>query len=608
MRVSLLLVFLVPLVFNSIQCNANTEKDWYETTALYQVYTRSFKDSNGDGIGDLNGIFEKLDYIKDIGIQTVWIQSFFKSPMVDFGFDVTDYKTVDPTYGSMDDLRRLVDAIHEKGMKVLFDFVPNHTSDESEWFKKSVNREDPYKDFYVWKDPKGYDADNRPIPPNNWLSVVGGSAWRWNERRKQFYYSVFFPGQPDLNYHNPKVRRSMEDVFQFWLDFGFDGFRVDAPEFIFEDDLMRDNPWVSPEVVNSTAFNSQIHTYQMDFEAVLPLLYEWRTLLDGYKERDNVTRIMAPETFAKPWRVVRYFGNSTHEISHFPFYFGLFGLKDTANATDLERIIHSYMDIMPPNGVPSWVSDTHDLHRLPSRYDPEFSEAAFMIQLLLPGVASVYYGQEIGMKDTKLRPDQKREIKIDNRGACRGPMQWDDSINAGFTTKKNAWLPVSSDFWRINVKKQLEDPRSPLNTFKRLMNLRSSPVIQYGEWETCVVSEWIHMISRKLRGHPSIFVLVNMGSETESVCLNNCAHHQNVSGSMEVHTASANSGYNTGDRVIVLGADSDCFSLRPKAGVVLTTAHISSTGFSTISSTLVSFTILLLKFMLLDCQFGLNIH
>ncbi|CAH0392412.1 unnamed protein product [Bemisia tabaci] len=499
MRVPLLVVFLVPLVFDSIQCNANTEKDWYETTALYQVYTRSFKDSNGDGIGDLNGIFEKLDYIKDIGFQTVWIQSFFKSPMVDFGFDVTDYKTVDPTYGSMDDLRRLVDAIHEKGMKVLFDFIPNHTSDESEWFKKSVNKEDPYKDFYVWKDPKGYDADNRPIPPNNWLSTIDGSAWRWNERRRQFYYSIFLPGQPDLNYHNPKVRRSMEDVLRFWLDFGFDGFRVDAPGFIFEDDLMRDNPWVSPEVVNSTAFNSQIHIYQKDVEAELQLLYEWRTLLDGYKEQDNVTRIMAPETFKEPRNAVRYFGNSTHEITHFPFYFGLFSLKDTTNATDLERIIHSYMDVMPPNGVPCWVLDTHDLPRLPSRYDPEFSEAAFMTQLLLPGVASVYYGQEIGMKDTKLRPDQKREMKIDNRGAFRGPMQWDNSINAGFTTKKNAWLPVSSDFWRNNVKKQLEDPRSPLNTFKRLMNLRSSPVIQYGEWETCVVSEWIHMPRENFR-------------------------------------------------------------------------------------------------------------
>ncbi|XP_072157582.1 maltase 1-like [Bemisia tabaci] len=207
-----------------------------------------------------------------------------------FGFDVSDHKAVDPTYGTSEDVRRLVDAIHEKGMRVLFDFIPNHTSDKNDWFIKSVNREDPYTDFYIWRDPKGFDAQNQPIPPNNWLSIFNGPAWRWNEKRRQFYYTLFTAAQPDLNYRNPKVRSAMEDVIQYWLDFGVDGFRVDFPAGIFEDEQLRDNPWVSPESVNSTNYHAQIHTYQYSLDEVAGLAQEWRSLLDRNKQKDGKTR------------------------------------------------------------------------------------------------------------------------------------------------------------------------------------------------------------------------------------------------------------------------------------------------------------------------------
>nr|XP_018902898.1 PREDICTED: alpha-glucosidase-like [Bemisia tabaci] len=558
-------------------------KHWFENTVIYQIYPRSFKDSDGDGTGDFRGIQEKLDYLHEVGFDLLWIQPFFKSPMVDFGYDIADYRQTEPVFGTLEDLKNLIDAIHIRGMRVIIDFIPNHTSDESEWFKKSLNREDPYTDFYVWKDSKPHAPGTPPVPPNNWLSLFGGSAWQWHEKRQQFYYRMFSPGQPDLNYRNPKVKEAMKDVIRFWLDFGVDGFRVDAVPVLFEDEELRNNPYVSSRVENSTDFGDQIPVYTFQRPENFELLHQWRLLIDDYSSRDGRKRLMTVEAYEPAEDLQRYFGNTTHRIAHFPLYFEFVNVNYLSDSNFLDKAIHAFIDKMPPHGIPSWVASNHDNSRLASRVDPEFAEAMLMVQLLLPGVAGIYYGEEIRMKDIYIRPDQKKDFVFTfhptqahfTRDVCRGPMQWDDSLNAGFSTSKTPWLPVNPDYWRNNVKKQLSKPRSTLNMVKRLLKLKKSPTIESGDLKTCKVSQWVYMFTRELKDEPPVVVILNLGTEMEPMCLNECKHF--LQGIMKVHTASANSGYKSGDAVTILHDDSSqCSTLRPKAGLVLTSSDAIS--------------------------------
>ncbi|CAH0383533.1 unnamed protein product [Bemisia tabaci] len=543
--------------------------DWWQSTFIYQIYPRSFKDSNGDGIGDLNGILEKLDYIKAIGVDTMWIQPFYKSPMVDTGYDVSDYISVDPSYGSMEDFKRLLKATKEKGMKLIVDFVPNHSSDQHEWFKLSEQRIEPYTDFYVWHDGRKVN-DSYSMAPNNWIDVVhGSSAWTWSEKRRQYYYHQFVRQQPDLNLRNPRVVKELENVLKFWLDLGVDGFRVDAARHLYEATHLKDE-----KLVRSGPYNWIEHEYTHELPENYELFQSWRTLLDEYSRKDGRTRILCTEDYDTPENLKRHLGNATKPGAHIPFYFYLTNanLEQRMNSTLLNNLVLSMKNNFPQNSF-NWVLDNHDRVRVTSRFFPESGDSWLMLVLLLPGAVSIYYGTEIGMENSKMGRDQH---PLDGHGQInfnddsRTPMQWDDTENAGFTSGRDTWLPVHPNYWLKNVRTQEQDPKSHLNIFKRLVALRKSPVITHGDFETYAPKTWVYMITRSFESQ-IIVVLMNIGSSVEHVCPKETI--STLPDKMFVYTGSVNSGFNIGDEVIISKSDNTrCVTMRPQSGLVLSTS------------------------------------
>nr|XP_018903803.1 PREDICTED: maltase A2-like isoform X1 [Bemisia tabaci] len=551
------------------------DNEWYKTTSIYQVYTRSFMDSNNDGNGDLKGILEKLDYIQDLGFETIFIESILKSPFIDGGYDVSDHEDVDPIFGTTKELKNLIDEIHDRGMKILLDFVPNHTSVEHEWFKRSVNREAPYTDFYVWENPRKYDPEtNQPIPLNNWISNEHGSMWKWNNKRNQFYLHQFLPEQPDLNYRNRAVREAMKEVFRFWLNLGVDGFRVDAIGHLIEDAMLRDNPW-KPGMFGVDSYHAQIHKYSKNQEETYEVSHEWRLLLDEYGASTNKSRVMGFESFDPPATIQKHMGNETYKNLH--FHLAPFILDRDLNSSGILNWIQTQLRVSSLSGAPSWSVGNHDWGRVGDKGGPEISLPTFMIIFLLPGVVTSYYGEEISMTELPLRPDQEDKDPHD-ANKYRTPMQWDDSPNSGFTKKRIPWLPVNPNYWSINVKRQAGEKDSQLNNFKRLMELRKTPTVRNGELAMCTPTPWLFVFQRYLDGEAPIVVVVNLGTEMEVISVNDCSF--SLLREMEIHTASPNSGFKTGDKLVVCNANdgTHCPELRPRSGLVLTSISSSASS------------------------------
>ncbi|XP_072161231.1 probable maltase isoform X1 [Bemisia tabaci] len=549
---SLYLIFWMKVIFCLLQKVQSYQNEWYETTSIYQVYTRSFMDSNNDGDGDFKGILEKLDYIQALGFETVYVQTVFKSPFLDGGYDISDNKDVNPMFGTMKELKNLIDEIHKRGMKILLDFVPNHTSNKHEWFKKSVKREAPYTDFYVWEDPKKYDPEtNQPIPPSNWISFPKGSMWEWNDERKQFYLHQFLPLQPDLNYRNRALREAVKDIIRFWLDFGVDGFRVDAIGHLMEDAMRRDNPW-QPGMFGINNYFAQIHTYSQNQEDMYEVTHEWRLLLDEYKEKTKKARIMGFEFWDSAEMTQKLMGNETHKNLHFQLTPNMW-LARIYNSSKIIKRVQDQLWASSPSGVPSWSVGNHDKGRAGDLGGVEISLPSFMIILLLPGVVNSYYGEEISMTSLPLRPDQKGDRDPHGEIMHRTPMQWDDSPNAGFTKRRIPWLPVNPNYYAINVKRQAGEKNSQLNNFKRLMKLRKTPTIMQGELNMCAPTPWLFVFQRYLHGEAPIVVVVNLGTEMEVISLKNCLF--SLPRIMEIHTASSNSGFEIGDRFVVCNSN-----------------------------------------------------
>nr|XP_018913709.1 PREDICTED: probable maltase [Bemisia tabaci] len=569
----ILSVLCLLLVFGA----SSTELDWWETSVIYQVYPRSFKDSNGDGVGDINRIIEKLDYIKELGVDAIWIQPVYRSPMVDMGYDPISMKEIDPLFGTMEDMKNLIQASHERKLKVVMDFVPNHVSDQSEWFKRSVNRDGPYTDYFVWHDGKRIN-DSYRTEPNNWVGWFEKSAWKWNEKRQQYYYRLFKDEQPDLNVRNPAVQAELEDVLRFWLDMGVDGFRVDAIPMLFEAAHLQDEPVTNDVMGLSNTFFKRIHIYTQDQPENLDILHRWRQVLDEYKLKDGITRLLSVEDPFGPKKLIPYFGNETFPAAHIPFNFGLINFYYTMNATKLDSVIHDFLDVVPKNRLPNWLTDSHDRVRTSSRMGADAVNAFMMMNLILPGSACVYYGSEIGLEDSMIRDDQKTD-KASNaltfsRDRSRGPMPWDDTKNGGFTTNKTPWLPLSTKYWTTNVKSQLHEANSHLKIFKRLMTLRKTVAVKYGDLETHVVNTWTYLFTRKA-SNDTVAVVINLGSESEAICSEES--NFGLPETMFVHTGSLNSGFKIGDKVRIISSNGhSCTELRPKAGLVLTTYPTSA--------------------------------
>jgi alpha-glucosidase len=450
---------------------------WWRRGIMYQVYPRSFMDTNGDGVGDLAGVARRLEHLRWLGVDGVWISPFYPSPMADFGYDVTDHCGVDPLFGTMDDFDALVAKAHALGLRVVLDFIPNHTSDRHPWFVDSrSSRHAARRGWYLWCD--GKDGG----PPNNWQSTFGGPAWRLDEATGQYYYHAFLPEQPDLNWRNPEVERAMLDVMRFWLDRGVDGFRVDAVQNVVKDEKLRDNPPNPHYVEGDDPFEKLLRTYSGDRPEVHELIARMRARVDGY----GGERVLLGEVYNTVERLMDYYGREGRGC-HFPYNFQLIRLPWDARAID--DAVRRYEALLPPGAWPNWVLGNHDRHRIASRVGAAQARVAAMLLLTLRGTPTLYYGDEIGMTDVHVPPDRERDPwgkRVPGKGLGRDPertpMQWDGGPGAGFT-EGEPWLPISPDAPRVNVEAQRRDPDSLLALYRRLIALRrAEPALSVGAW------------------------------------------------------------------------------------------------------------------------------
>ena len=464
---SILLTLSIAVVAQSSKTVDAAGQQWWQHAVFYEIYPRSFADSNNDGIGDLNGITAKLDYLKDLGIDAIWISPCFPSPQVDFGYDVSDYDNIDPMYGTLADFDKLASEAKKRGIHIILDFVVNHSSDQHKWFLDSKSsRTAVHRDWYIWRDGKGDQ------PPNNWTSEFGGSAWTLDPTTNQYYYHYFYAAQPDLNWRNPAVKDAMFDVTRFWYKRGVSGFRLDAVDTLYEDPDLKDNPGAE----GKNAFGDP--NQQRIYNTKLPELHD--ALRGLRKIADEYNAVLIGETWTHDIAELnRYYGEGNNEIQ-LPMDF-LFTKVDKLSADEFRKQIAA---VNSASGWPTFVISNHDIVRSYERYgdgvhNDQIAKLMAGLYLTLRGTPILYYGEEIGMKTTP--PTRKEEVqdpegrtgwpKEKGRDGERTPMQWDESKNAGFSDAK-PWLPVPPSSKTHNVADELKDTDSILSFYKSVLNLR----------------------------------------------------------------------------------------------------------------------------------------
>ena len=491
--------------------NNKKKYEWWQHGIIYEVYLRSFKDSDGDGIGDLKGVVEKLDYLEWLGINAIWITPFYPSPMKDLGYDISDYRGTDPVFGTMDDFDKLLAAVHQKNMKLIIDLVPNHSSDQHEWFKESKSSKDnPKRDWYLWKDAKPDGSE-----PNNWLSVLGGSAWQWDEITGQYYYHAFLKEQPDLNLRNKDALQAQLDVMRFWLDKGVDGFRIDVMWHLIKDKLWRNNPANPDYTDDKPDVEKRMQIYSSDQPGVHEIIKQMRKLTDEYDEK-----VIIGEIYLAIERVVNYYGDDC-DGAHLPSNFELIFLVPW-EADKVGIAIDKYEASLPEKCWPNYVLGNHDKKRLISRIGDAQAKIAAMLLLTLRGTPTIYYGDELGMQHTKIPENEQQDPqgllmpgKNLSRDPQRTPMQWDDTAFAGFSTKKS-WLRVNEDYTKNNVAAQMNDPHSLLHFYKELIALRNtSEVLQTGDYIPVGSSKSVLVYLRQKQGHHSFLILLNFTNKKQ---------------------------------------------------------------------------------------------
>jgi alpha-glucosidase len=464
---------------------------WWQSAVIYQIYPRSFQDSNADGIGDLAGIVKRLPYLVDLGVDAIWLSPIFPSPMADFGYDVSNYTDVDPLFGSLADFDSLLEAAHSYGLKVILDFVPNHTSECHPWFIESrSSRHNDKRDWYLWRNPSPEGG-----PPNNWLSEFGGSAWQYDATTGQYYYHAFLAAQPDLNWRNTDTRRAMYDAMRFWLHRGVDGFRLDVIWHLIKDSLFRDNPLNPKFSLNSPPHHAVIPLYTADQPEIHEIIAELRSVADEFGDRLLIGEIYLPIE-----RLVKYYGTDVAGL-HLPFNFSL--LSASWKAPALAKLIAEYEAALPSHGWPNWVLGNHDQVRVATRAGEECDRLAAMLLLTLRGTPTIYYGDEIGMEQGTIPSERVRDPVDQNlpgrglgRDGCRTPMQWSVNTYGGFSTVE-PWLPLQES-WRVNnAEKQAIDKRSLLQLHRALISLRrKNPALVEGEYQLLFAKEDILIFAR----------------------------------------------------------------------------------------------------------------
>lgn len=456
---------------------------WWRDGIIYQIYPRSFADGNNDGLGDLQGIIGRLDYLVELGVDALWLSPIYPSPDKDFGYDVADYTDIDPRFGSLEDFDLLLSEAHRRGLRVILDLVLNHTSDQHPWFLESqASHNNPKADWYIWRQPASRDGGGGSgSVPNNWQSIFGGSAWAYAPERGQYYYHMFVPEQPDVNWRNPQVRQAMLGIVRFWLERGVDGFRLDVFNMYFKDGQFRNNP-LKPGL---RGFDRQRHIYDCDQPEMIPLLQELRRILDSYPERYAVG-----ETFISTReKIVHYCGaDKLHAAFNFKFTWSKFA------PTLYSKSILDWEGLHSEHGIwPNYVLGNHDVPRMAARHTKSESDSRLKVLmallLTLRGTPFLYYGEEIGMRDISLTrseildpPGRRFWPFYKGRDGCRSPMQWDASFNAGFSASK-PWLPVHPNYRLRNVEAQRIDPDSLFHFTRNLIRIRrANPALVRGDF------------------------------------------------------------------------------------------------------------------------------
>jgi alpha-glucosidase len=496
---------------------------WWRGAVIYQIYPRSFQDSNGDGVGDLPGITERLDYVASLGVDAIWVSPFFTSPMADFGYDIADYRDVDPLFGTLADFDRLVAKAHSLGLKVMIDQVLSHTSIEHAWFKESrENRHNSKADWYVW-------ADARPdgTPPNNWLSIFGGVAWQWEPRRGQYFLHNFLAAQPDLNFHHPEVRAATLDNVRFWLDRGVDGLRLDAINFCFHDRLLRDNPAKPPALRVGRGFSAenpyafQYHHYNNTQPENLDFLRDLRAVLDRYPDVAALGEISSEDSLAT---MAEYTGP---DRLHMGYSFEL--LTDDVSVQHVRDTVRN-LEARMRDGWPCWSISNHDVQRVVSRWGgaaPPNHIASQLSALVcsLRGSVCIYQGEELGLTEAELPFEMLQDPygiafwpTFKGRDGCRTPMPWDASRNAGFTSG-TPWLPIPDAHRAISVAEQGRCPDSPLSRLRAFLHWRRrQPALVFGDVDVHDGDEPVLMLTRRYHGD-TVLAVFNLSAQAQRVTL-----------------------------------------------------------------------------------------
>ena len=481
---------------------------WWETAVVYQVYPRSFQDTDGDGVGDLPGIARRLDHLVDLGVDAVWLSPVYPSPMADFGYDVADYTGVDPRFGTMADFDHLLAAVHGRGLKLILDFTPNHSSAEHPWFAESrSSRENPKRDWYIWRDPAPGGG-----PPNNWMSDFGGSSWEWDAATGQYYLHAFLPEQPDLNWRNPGLRAAMLDAMRFWFDKGVDGFRLDVLWHVIKDAAFRDNPPKPDHVARMGELFDQVQLHNTGQPEAHEVAVEMRALADSYAgDRVLIGEIYLPPAELAPW----YGAPGRPEVV--PFNFGLIGAA--WDARTLHAVIAEYLAALPSGAAASWVLGNHDRPRIASRVGEAQAKVAAVLLLTLGGSPTIYYGDEVGLPDVPIPPGRVRDpAELRNPGLgvgrdpVRTPMPWDASPGAGFTAGE-PWLPLNADWRERNVEAQAGAPGSMLDLHRALLRLRRAhPALSHGSVELLSADDRVLAFARR-KGDDHALTALNLTAE-----------------------------------------------------------------------------------------------
>ncbi|PIZ62376.1 alpha-amylase [Candidatus Roizmanbacteria bacterium CG_4_10_14_0_2_um_filter_39_13] len=491
------------------------KKNSWGARVVYQIYPRSFNDSNGDGVGDINGITEKLDYLKDLGISALWLSSIYCSPMHDFGYDVSDYYQVDPLFGNLVDFDNLLKQAHKRNIKVLMDFVPNHTSEDHAWFQKSrSSKRNDKRDWYIWKKPKSNGS-----VPNNWLSHFGGSAWKFDEKTGEYYLHSFDVSQPDLNWRNPDVVKEIKKIMRFWLKRGVDGFRVDVTYYLFKDPFFRDEPDNPDYKINKNSqYHSLLHIYTLALPETLQMLKKLHAVIDEYEDRFMVCEIY---TFLK--EIVNLYRIIDRQ-SFAPFNFSFLSLP--WKAQDQKLFIDEFDEMIGDDYFPTYVLGSHDFPRIVSKLGENQARAAALLQLTLRGIPFIYYGEELGMKNRDIPKEKiKDPIALNTNGTAFGrdpvrtPMQWDNSKHAGFSDVE-PWLPLENEFRSRNVATETKDKTSFLNLYKSILKLRNTrKSLTEGKYIP-YASKNPDVLGFTRRSHAEeTFILANFSTELQEVAL-----------------------------------------------------------------------------------------